>query len=347
MTWVAWRQFRAQAVAAVVLLGVIAAPLLLTHNGLVPYFDRVLHCKGQQSCQLAMRIFAAQDPLLRHLTNALAVVVPAVIGVFWGAPLIARELETGSFRLAWTQSVTRSRWMVVKLAIVGVASMIAAGLFSLMVTWWSSMHDRLQNNPFQEYDTRGIVLIGYAAFAFALGVTLGVILRRTLAAMAATLVLFFAAHISFSSWVRQRLLPPLHSVAPLLMGAGGNWRIASAPNTGDWVISDDVVSPTGRVLGDAANIGSGFNVSGHGSIVTFQGVGRCPNKFPPLGAGQPSAAVQAAMQRCANSFHLVQAVTYQPENRYWTFQWMELSVFLCASLLLAAAATWWVRRRLS
>lgn len=347
MIWVVWRQFRTQAVVALLLLGAIAAPLVLTHNALVPYFERALHCRGQQSCQLAMQVFSAQDSLLRHLANALAIVVPAVIGVFWGAPLVARELETGSFRLAWTQSVTRSRWMGMKLVVVGTASMLTAGLFSLMVTWWSSMHDRLQNSPFQDFDTRGIVLIGYAAFAFALGVTLGVILRRTLPAMAATLVLFFAAHISFSTWIRQRLLSPLHSAAPLVMGKDGDWRIANPRNTGDWLLSNDVVTPAGRVLGDASSVGTGFNVSRHGTVVTFQGVGRCPNKFPPLGSGQPSTAVQAAMQKCANSFHLVQVVTYQPENRYWTFQWIELSVFLSAALLLAAAAIWWVRRRLS
>ncbi|MGA9626300.1 MAG: hypothetical protein WBQ65_17640, partial [Bryobacteraceae bacterium] len=138
MTWLAWRQFRTQAVAALVLLGAVAITLAVTRPGLVSSFQNVLHCKGALACASARRGFFARDSLLRHLANALAVAVPALIGVFWGAPLIARELETGSFRLAWTQSVTRSRWMLVKLGIVGTASMLAAGLFSLAVTWWSS-----------------------------------------------------------------------------------------------------------------------------------------------------------------------------------------------------------------
>jgi hypothetical protein len=102
--------------------------------------------------------------------------VPAIIGMFWGAPLIARELEAGTFRVAWTQSVTRARWLAVKLGLAGLASMAAAGLVSLMVTWWSSRVDPL--DPFgmnrlqpAMFGTRGIAPIGYAAFAFVLGVT--------------------------------------------------------------------------------------------------------------------------------------------------------------------------------
>ena len=63
---------------------------------------------------------------------------PALIGLFWGAPLIARELETGTYRLAWNQSVTRSRWTLAKLGIGGLASVAVAGLLSLMITWWAS-----------------------------------------------------------------------------------------------------------------------------------------------------------------------------------------------------------------
>ena len=107
------------------------------------------------------------------------IVVPGVIGVFWGAPLVARELETGTYRLAWTQSVTRARWIAVKLGVVGLASMAAAGLLSLMVTWWSSPIDRVNMTLYTSFDQRGIVPIGYAAFAFALGVLAGVLIRRT------------------------------------------------------------------------------------------------------------------------------------------------------------------------
>ena len=112
--------------------------------------------------------------------------------MFSGAPLAARELETGTFRLAWTQGVTRTRWLAAKLAIAGIA---AAELFSLMVNWWASpIHKAMSRyNPFtpDSFHT-GVAPAGYAAFAFALGVTAGLFIRRTLPAMAVTLAVFTA-----------------------------------------------------------------------------------------------------------------------------------------------------------
>jgi hypothetical protein len=344
MTWLAWRQFRTQAVAALVLLGAVALTLGVTRPGLASSFQNVLQCKGALACSTARNEFFAKDSLVRHIANALAIFVPALIGVFWGAPLIARELEAGTFRLAWTQSVTRSRWMVFKLAIVGTASMLAAGLFSLAVTWWSSMFDQLQNSPFQQYDSRGIVLVGYAAFAFALGVALGVILRRTLPAMAATLLVYFAAHISFSTWIRYHLLAPLQAASPFLWTPNGYQF--GPPSPADWSLGTEVVTPTGKALGQLGQGGLFEGFQTRAGKLIFQGAGVCHVKVPAAGlrTGNISHAVQHA---CVDSFHLRQVTTYQPASRYWTFQWMELGVFMALALLLAAASTWWVRRRLS
>ena len=57
-------------------------------------------------------------PSLRRCTRSSIILIaltPAVTGLFWDAPLLARELETGTFALAWNQSVTRARWLAVKL----------------------------------------------------------------------------------------------------------------------------------------------------------------------------------------------------------------------------------------
>ncbi len=125
--------------------------------------------------------------------------LPALLGMFWGAPLIARELESGTYRLAWTQGVTRSRWVLTKLAVVGGASMVAAGLMSWMLTWWASpcRHAQRQSFRFVIFDSSYIAPIGYAAFAFALGVAAGVLWRRTVPAMATTLVVFIAVRVPF------------------------------------------------------------------------------------------------------------------------------------------------------
>ncbi len=73
---------------------------------------------------------------------AVLYLAPALIGIFWGAPLIARELETGTFRLAWNQSVSRARWTAVKLGLIGFAAVATAGLLSLMIGWWAARSTR-------------------------------------------------------------------------------------------------------------------------------------------------------------------------------------------------------------
>ena len=199
MIRLAWRQFRTQAAVAFGALGGArdrpgdhrpAPRPPLRH-------DASRTCAANGDCDVGHRrrslssytVPADALGLRRRSSSRLC------IGVFWGAPLIAREFETGTYRLAWTQSVTRTRWLAVKLGVVGLASIAVAGLLSLMVTWWSSPIDRVNADRFRLgiFAERDIVPIGYAAFAFALGVTAGLLIRRTLPAMAATLVAFVGA----------------------------------------------------------------------------------------------------------------------------------------------------------
>jgi hypothetical protein len=157
MIRLSWRQFRAQATVAFGALAVIAVVLAITGPQLVHlYYTSVVPCRAQGDCAVATAAFVGRDKLLQALSLVL-VVVPGVIGVFWGAPLLARELETGTYQLAWTQSVPRKRWLAVKLGLVGLASVAVTGLLSLMVTWWSSPIDRVNADPFTVFDQRGTV----------------------------------------------------------------------------------------------------------------------------------------------------------------------------------------------
>jgi hypothetical protein len=172
-------------------------------------------------------------------------------GLFWGAPLLAHELETGTFRLAWTQSVSRARWTLCKLGLLGLAGMALAGLCSLLVTWWSSPLDlAVGAAPFANFDVRGIVPIAYAAFAFALGVAAGAVIRRTLPAMGATLVAFVGARLAFAQWVRPHLMAPLTKRSPLTLSTSGQTSAQIQLGThlppGSWVMSQSVVNSAGQ-----------------------------------------------------------------------------------------------------
>lgn len=194
-----WRQFRTQATVGIAGLVVVGIVLAVTGPHLVGVYDSaVAACKASGGQGAAcINPVTRTDKGLQVGASVLVLVVPALIGMFWGAPLIARELETGTFRLAWTQSVSRLRWLVVKLGLVGLASMVAAGLLSLMVTWWASPLDKVNQNRFNpsSFALHGFVPAGYALFAFALAATVGLVLRRTVPAMAITLAGFIGVRL--------------------------------------------------------------------------------------------------------------------------------------------------------
>jgi hypothetical protein len=367
----AWLQSRTQTVIAMTGLAIIAVVLAVTGAHLAHlYHTSVASCAASRDCAAADTAFLSNDHALHIGLNVLVIVLPAIIGLFWGAPLVARELEAGTFRLAWTQSVSRARWLAVKLGVVGLAAMAVAGLLSLMVTWWSSPADRLSVSQFGSFDSRDIVPVGYAAFAFALGVTAGVLIRRTLPAMAATLVAFAFARLAMFEWIRPNLIAPVHrglALSPASTGYGseGSLLVGSHSSTlqpappdipGAWILSTQIVDKAGHGLTsqflastcpDLGDAGPGGGPGGGGP-----GGGGPGGGGPGGGTGSTShvpASVQQGLQDCVakvgRTFHEV--VAYQPASRYWPIQWYELAVYLGAAVLLGGICLWWVRRRLT
>ncbi len=345
MIAVGWLRSRAQTAAAAFVVAAVAVVAAVTGPDLVQlYRAAVAGCASRGNCQAAMTAFAAQDGSLRLWLGVLVVIAPAVIGMFWGAPLVASELEDGTFRLAWTQSVTRTRWLAVRLGVAGLASMAAAGLLSLVVTWWASPLDQAGLSRFATFDQRDVVPIGYAAFAFVLGVLAGAVIRRTLPAMAVTLVAFVAARMAVTYWVRPRLLSPLVLIRPVNVagyGSGGflpipvgrpslQFQPPNLPNA--WITSIDIVDKSGRGV-PAAELarlcpGLGQGRPGHG-----------------LGHTQAPASAVRSLQECGARLNALyhEAVSYQPASRYWPLQWYELAIFLAAALILGGLALWRVR----
>jgi hypothetical protein len=350
-----WLQSRGQTVVAFAGLAIVAVVLAVTGPHLVHLYDTtVANCRVDGDCAAASSAFLKEDRALQIALNALVVVIPGVIGLFWGAPLVARELEEHTFRLAWTQSVTRARWLATKLGVVGLVSMAVAGLLSLMVTWWSSPVDRLSMSQFGSFDYRDIVPIGYAAFAFALGVTAGVLLRATLPAMATALAAFVFARLAMTHWIRPHLIIPAQQHLALdpastgygyegfmLLGSHQSTLEPAPPNIpGAWITSIQLVDK-----------------SGHGLTTQFL-TRTCPdiNGGGPGGGGsgggshtRVSASAQQGLEDCVakvgRTFHEV--VTYQPASRYWAFQWYELAIYLGVAVVLGGCCLWWVRRRLT
>jgi len=239
VTWVSWRQFRPDAIVGAAEVLIVAIILAITGVHLAHLYT-TLHTQlascGGQTCESLRSGFLNN---YRHvkLIGSMLIGLPVIIGIFWGAPLVARELETGSFRLAWTQGVTRNRWLATKLTVVGLACAVTAGLTSLAVTWWAEPIDKVTATRLSPaiFDQRGLVPIGYTLFAFALGVLLGVVFRRTLPAMAGTLLGFIGVRMLTQYFLRPHLITPITTSFPLGQAGGignpGAGRSATGWNT--------------------------------------------------------------------------------------------------------------------
>jgi hypothetical protein len=331
-----WLQFRTQAAVAFGVLAVVAVVLAVTGPHLVNFYDTtVATCSVHHDCSATTTALVNTDGPLQVFTSLLLLLVPVLVGIFWGAPLVAREYETGTFRLAWTQGVTRTRWLAVKLGFGALVSMAFAGLLSLMVTWWSSPIDRVRMDPynFLAFGARDITPLGYAAFAFVLGVTAGVLIRRTLPALATTMIGFVAARLAMIYWVRPHLIAPFHK----------DLAINSAPtlNIGLTQAGVQVVATTrGLDISNAWIYSSEIvDKAGYAPTTAFL------NHACPFGKVSHAPNFQTCTANIAAKFHEV--VTYQPGSHYWTLQWYETAIFLGLAVVLAGLSFLWIRRPLA
>lgn len=358
MTRFAWLQARTQLLTGAACLLVAAIVAAVTGPQLAHiYATDVVPCAPHGDCSLQLQALFSHDGFLQNAFNFVIRLVPGLIGIFWGAPLLARELETGTFRVAWTQSVTRSRWLATKLALGGLASMAAAGLFSLTVTWWFRSFDLANGDlhSFSLFDQRDLVAVGYALFAFALGALAGAMLRRVLPAMATTLGVFVFARVALDLWVRPHFMPALHKTASLLgagfgiMSSHGSTPtfVAQPGDMGnDWVLKSQIVDSTGHPVSASAR--TAF-LQQHCPAIWHNLSGPPPGTAVAGHHGVKVGPAPAPFQQCqtqaARVYHLL--VTYQPSSRFWPFQWIETGVFTALALATFAACFWWIKRRIS
>jgi ABC-type transport system involved in multi-copper enzyme maturation permease subunit len=353
MIRLAWLQFRAQAMTAAAALALFAVLLAATgpHMASLYAASGISTCRGA-SCENLASTFLQQlkaegDAWVYLISVAGILLAPALIGLFWGAPLIAHELETGTSALAWTQSVTRTRWLAVKLTVGGLAAMAVTEGLSLMQAWWAAPIGRAVGHGGRGggsifsmgqfyslvFATHGITPLGYAAFAFTLGVTAGALIGRTVPAMAVTLAIFAVVQIAMPLWIRPHLFPARQTVIPVTSlestsetqstGTSGNSFVLGALNLpgqpGAWLLSSGTVNAAGQAVNTAPAI--------------------C---FTPSVENSSNGFVD-----CLASHGIQETISYQPASRYWPFQWTETAIYLTLTLALAGYCVRRLNRRRS
>ena len=318
MAWVTWRQHRIALAGVAALLGAWAVYLWLAGLQLHHAYAAATACHPASSLACGEIIsefnLTYGDPALT--AAVLLQTVPALIGAFVGAPVLARELETGTFRYAWTLGISRRRWTLGKLVPLAIAVAAAAGVFSLLFSWFFQPFFADGNNiPFtaELFDLRGVALPAWTLAAFAIGALAGMLIRRVVPAIAATLAAWAGLALTAALYLRQHYAVPLRT---------SNLNVPGSA----WIMSQWWTK------------GGKFAFANwHDAPASL--VQRC-SAAGPLGKGSPGTLYQ-----CFAQHGYTQWTSYQPGSRFWPFQWIEGGWLLALSVLLIAATVWLVRRR--
>jgi len=327
MAWVTWRQHRFTLAAVAVFLGALAVGLWLaglkTHH---VYAALVAACHpASAACAGMSTTFIGTNGFLSN--GFILQAVPVLIGAFAGAPVLAREMETGTFRYAWTQGFGRWRWTLAKLAPLAVAVAAAAGALSVLLSWYYQPYFATGNQAasFSEltpffpgvFDLHGITFAAWTLTAFAIGALAGMLIRRVVPAIAATIAAYAGLAFAAGGFLRQHYLTP---------------RVTSNPNVpgSAWIISQWWTK------------GGRFAFAGWPPDRLLQQF--CP-QGPQAGVGPDGEPKTVSIAECLTPHGYTQWTSYQPASRFWPFQWIEGGWLLALSVLLIAATIWLVRRR--
>ncbi|HEY7348617.1 MAG TPA: hypothetical protein VH599_09915 [Ktedonobacterales bacterium] len=323
MTWVVWRQHRAESLITLGVLAALAVFLLIT--GLEMHYT-FQHQESFADCMAHLQerpggCGFVQGGLPSEFWDQYQWLVgfpifllplPVLLGALVGAPLVAREVEQRTFVLAWTQSISRVRWLGVKLALVLGAGVLLFGVLLAEVIWWWGPFAQYQGSfsGNAAFDFTGPVLPAAALLALSLGVFAGALTRRTVLAIFLTLALFLAIRLPVEMGWRPHFLPPITVTWPI--------EQTTPPVTvsvQDWLIDSGLIDAQSKPY--------------KGAVLSY-----CDN---------PESFAQCAQSQGFQAYYL----TYQPADRFWTFQWMETGIYVGVAALALLATVWLVRRRLS
>ena len=315
MIWLTWRLQRLETALVAGALALAAATLIPLGLHMASVYDNsgVGAClaHGGSGCG------ATVDSFQHRFEHAGAIIpwlnfLPGVIGVLFAAPLIL-DFEHGTFRLAWTQSVPRDRWLAARVTVICASALVATFALTQLMTWFRGPLDRVNGRMEPNvFDFEGIVPYAYVLFALALVLAVGVVTRRAVTAAAVGLIAYFGLRIGLQTWVRKDYVSPVRHVWPVGTPGPANldhaWNIVSGPS----------------------------NASGH-----------------PLPQAVASRALQVCggPKRgdvgCMRAHHVFNLAVYQPASRFWLLQGIEAAIFGGLALGLLAVAVWWVRNRAS
>jgi hypothetical protein len=317
MIWATWRMERSLYFVAGAILVMIAFLLALAgaHQEAAWTTYSNLHCGQPGSSSGCLSAADSYYSASRFSSTGVVVgfLTPGLLGLVIGAPIVAKEVGQNTNRLAWTQSITRTRWLILKLGVGAVATAVLVAALTPVFQWWTGAVQRGDRVVPPNFDISGLVPVAYALFAFMLGALLGALVKRTGWAFALGVPLFGVLRFLERSYLRSRLVPPVYASTSQM-----------APSN-NWVLNQGYLP-----LGDS--------VPGHGItwLSETDTVASCTNP----GGGKAVHSVQ----HCESLLRLHYVVQMQPGSHYWTLQLAEAGIFVVAACVLCVITIVAVRR---
>jgi hypothetical protein len=339
MIWIAWRYQRSVVLAfgllALVVIGFAIVNGVMQHHDFAQFM--AAPCHGNESatnvpgdrCGILDVNLANAEHYSPEIRLAGYIVAP-LVGAILGLLAVGSELDNRTARLAWTQSISRTRWFAAK---AGVGAAIVTVLLvpvAIVLSWWNG--EGPPSNVFntENFGVAGWDLVAYGLFMFALTLLIGTVIRRVGWALAAAAVIYLAIAATVPSHVRPHLVTPtVHWSAPTLATKGKAYAMSDYFPQNSWLLVNGVV-PRNTV-----------------GIPTWQdafAVEPRINKCEGTYAQESESKYVKTEFRCYRKLDVEQVAVYIPGDQFWTLQLREGLLYLVTGLVLAGGSLLIIRR---
>ena len=345
MSRVTWLQHRFLILGALGLFGVMAAYVLLLgaplhvlfsqymSNGcLTPNAANVGVCVGLES-RIGESTFGVT------IVDIALHVLPVVLGTFIGAPLIAREFESGTYRFTWTQGMPRALWFALKFTLLAVPITAGTCVLGLLASSYSGPFNTIGfSSAWQpgEFDVTVLTLAAWTLFGLALGTFVGSLIKHTVSAMALTGAVISGLLIA-TFWKLEYLLLSIGPKAMKTVRPGGGFGALNSASNATGITSGpygakNLHEPAGSWLVN------GWYTGAKGVVLnSSQSQKLVDNMYSTSFPKNPAAWL--------TQHHVAYWVSYQPASRFWMFQGVEAAVLVGLAFVLTSGTASLIRRR--
>jgi hypothetical protein len=189
--WITWRRYRVRIVLFALYALALIVLMIVTEHGFRGVLTSCNHHEVVAFQDRACRSAASRAEGRDGVAVLGIALVPILIGLVFGAPLVASEFEAKTNRLAWAQGVTRTRWLLVSWSTLAVATVVMMSILAVFAHWWAADVFGIVvtgSGLFISTENTGVVLVAMAIFSLSFGTSMGALFRSFSMSVAGTLI---------------------------------------------------------------------------------------------------------------------------------------------------------------